>query len=116
MNQKRWQDWVMLVLGAWLFVSPFFLQFSSFMGASAWDSYILGVAVAVVAVVALTVPRLWEEWVNLVLGIWLIIAPFLLGFSGEASATWNHVVLGIVIGVDAIWAMADVAVHRHRTA
>lgn len=112
MNEKRWQDWVMLLFGVWLFFSPFVLRFSSFTGAAAWDSYILGVGVAVVAIIALAVPRLWEEWINVVLGIWLVVAPFLLGFSGENAATWNHVVLGIAIGADAIWAMADVAVHR----
>jgi hypothetical protein len=31
----------------------------------------------------------WEEWPNLVMGAWLVVAPWVLGFSGVASAKWN---------------------------
>lgn len=105
MERQRWQDWLMLLFGAWLFVSPFVLSSTSYTDVAAWDSYILGIAVAIFAVAALADRRVWEEWINLVLGIWLIIAPFLLGFHMETAATANHVVLGILIAGDAIWAM-----------
>lgn len=114
MNEKRWQDWLMLVLGVWLFFSPFILQFTSYTAMAAWNSYILGIAVAAFAVIALVAPRMWEEWTNLVLGAWLVVAPFLLGYSGESTAAWSHVIVGIVIAADAIWAMASsVALHKH---
>lgn len=112
MEQRRWQDWVMLVFGIWLFISPFALQYTSFTAASSWNSYILGVAVTAVAVIALAVPHLWEEWVNFVLGIWIVIAPWALGFHAENAATINHVILGVVIAVDALWAMASRSAQR----
>jgi SPW repeat len=104
-RKQRWQDWVMLVFGVWLFFSPFILQYSSHTGTAAWDAYVLGVGVAFFAIVSLAAPQLWEEWVNLILGIWMIISPFVLGFHAENAATWNSVVLGLLIGGDAIWAM-----------
>lgn len=107
MEKRRWQDWVMLLFGIWLFFSPFIFPYSSLTGMAAWNSYILGVGVAVFAIIAIAVPRMWEEWINLVLGIWLIIAPFVLGFFPETNATWNQIVLGILVAVDAIWAMAQ---------
>ena len=114
MNEKRWQDWVMLVLGVWLFFSPFILQFTSYTAMAAWNSYILGVAVTAFAVIALAVPRMWEEWTNLVLGAWLIIAPFLLGYSSQSGAAWDHVILGVVIAAEAVWAMGSRGTHhRH---
>jgi hypothetical protein len=39
--------------------------------------------------------------VNILAGIWLIISPFVLGFSGTASAT-NAIVVGIIVGVLAL--------------
>ncbi len=41
----------------------------------------------------------WHSWVNLICGILLIISPFVLGFSGDAPATWTAVILGIIVAV-----------------
>lgn len=105
MEKRRWQDGVMIVLGVWLFFSPFILQYSSFIGLAAWNSYILGVAVTAVAIIALATPHLWEEWVNFILAIWIVVSPWVLAFSTNNIATVNHVILGILIGVDALWAI-----------
>jgi hypothetical protein len=35
--------------------------------------------------------------VNFILGIWILISPFVLGYSGNISAMWNNVIVGIVI-------------------
>lgn len=45
----------------------------------------------------------WQSWVNTILGIWLILSPFLLGFSDVASATWNNIIIGILLAVVAGW-------------
>jgi len=114
MKAKRWQDWVMLVFGAWLFLSPFVPGYGSLSGIAAWNSYILGVAVAVFAVWALADLRKWEEWVNIVLALWLILAPFVLRFyQTEAVAAWNQIILGALIGADAIWALAQRPTAAH---
>jgi len=107
-SNQRWQDWVILTLGVWLFFAPFFMSYGSITGAAAWSSYVAGTVAAVFAASALWTPASQsEEWVNLALGLWLVIAPFVLGFYGsEAVAAWNHVVAGIVITGGAIWAMA----------
>jgi hypothetical protein len=39
------------------------------------------------------------SWANFVLGLWLIIAPFALGYSSVPAATWNSVIVGIVVAV-----------------
>lgn len=36
---------------------------------------------------------------NVVAGIWLIIAPFLLGYSGITAALWNDIIIGIAVVV-----------------
>jgi hypothetical protein len=42
------------------------------------------------------------SWVNFVLGLWLIIAPFVLHYREVSLATWNSVIVGIVIAILAI--------------
>ena len=41
--------------------------------------------------------RDWLSWVFVVLGIWLIISPWVVGFSGEVGATWNAIIVGIIV-------------------
>ena len=103
-QQTRWQDWINVLFGVWLFVSPWVLGFSH-IGAAAWNAYILGVAVFVFAVIALFSPQIWEEWINLILGIWLIISPFILAYAAQHPvAMWNSIIMGILVGGDAFWA------------
>lgn len=109
MQRGLWQDWATLVLGFWLFLSPWFGLGE--MQSAAWNSWIFGLALAVISISALSRPQTWEEWTNLVIGIWLIIAPFVLGFSVETGAMWNHIIVGLLVGADALWAMRT-PVHR----
>ncbi len=112
--KQRWQDWVMLVLGAWVFLSPFWMPaYLSRTDVAAWNSYIFGAIAFVLAWAALVTGQLWEEWVNLAVGIWLIIAPFVLRFFGpENGAAWNQIILGILMGIDAIWVLSLNRTHR----
>lgn len=104
MGAKRWQDWVILVLGVWLFFSPLFMGYTDTGAAS--NAYVIGVAVALFAILALIDMRVWEEWINLVLGAWLVISPFVLGYSTFEGPTWNHIIVGLLIAGDAVWAIA----------
>jgi SPW repeat len=47
----------------------------------------------------------WQDWCNLVLGVWLIAAPFVLGTSADPMSTWNAVAVGVVIGIGAMYAL-----------
>ena len=41
-----------------------------------------------------TSSRAGISWVNILLGAWVIISPFALGFAGHVSAMWNNVATG----------------------
>jgi len=103
-TKQRWQDWVNLILGVWLFITPF-LGLVAVTSLGAWNSYVFGVIIAGFSIWALVQPRAWEEWINLVIGVWLIIAAFLLGFETNGAGMWNHIIVGIIVGVDALWAL-----------
>lgn len=40
---------------------------------------------------------MWEQWVNGILGVWLVISPFL-GLSPNAMTT-NLVIVGILVAI-----------------
>lgn len=42
---------------------------------------------------------------NVLAGIWLIISPFVLGYTG-ADATWNPIVFGAIVGLAALARLA----------
>ncbi len=46
-----------------------------------------------------------SRWGELVLGLWVLISPWLLGFSGIAVMKWSNVIVGILLAVDAGWQM-----------
>lgn len=104
MRVKHWQDPVSLALGLWLVVSPWALGFAGEAGAM-WNAVIAGVLVAAIACYALFEVMAWQEWANAALGIWLVISPWVLGFSALAAAMWSAVLVGAVIAALAIWAL-----------
>jgi hypothetical protein len=99
-----WQDWANLVLGVWLFVAPWVLGYAGHT-APAWNSWIMGTVVVAVAAAALIHFAVWEEWLNAICGLWLLVAPWVMGFAGAdaAAALWNHVLVGLGIGILALW-------------
>jgi len=46
-------------------------------------------------------------WLGIIFGIWLIIAPFVLGYSQITNALWNDIILGIVVAVGSYLVIAD---------
>jgi len=103
MKEQRWQDWTLILLGSWLLLTPFF-GIGGFSDVAAINSYLTGAAVAAFAIAALARPMMWEEYVNLTLGVWLIAAPFVLGFANQTGPTLNHVIVGLLIGSIALGA------------
>ncbi len=91
-------DIVNVVAGLGLFLSPWYLGYTDETYA-AWNAWIVGAVVALVAIGALVAFSEYEEWANLVLGLWSVVAPWVLGFSTVVAATWAHVIAGVVIAV-----------------
>ena len=104
--KKHWQDWGNLVLGLWIFASPWILQLTTANNTVTWNLYIVGIAVAALAATALFAFQAWEEWTNLVLGLWLLASPWILGFSSSTLLMWNAVVAGALVVVLAGWVIA----------
>ncbi|HJT77649.1 MAG TPA: SPW repeat protein [Gemmataceae bacterium] len=106
-----------ILAGIWLIISPFVLGFFHYNQVSPLlNTLIAGVIVLILAACRVGLPyrNAWMSWVNLLLGIWLIISPFFLPeYINTFRATPNDVILGIVVGLLAIWSLAATpAVNR----
>jgi heme/copper-type cytochrome/quinol oxidase subunit 3 len=101
-TQKSIPDWINLVLGVLLFISPWLLGFAD-MELAAINAWIAGGIVIALAVSALVSFRQWEEWVNIVVGLWVAVAPWILGFTGLTGPRWGHLALGLLIALVAAW-------------
>ncbi|MBX4897240.1 SPW repeat protein [Rhizobium bangladeshense] len=97
-NNRTAFDIVNIVAGLGLFISPWLFGFAA-EASAAWNAWIVGAAITVIAVAALYAFYEAEEWCNLVLGIWAVIAPWILGFSAVIAAMWAHVIVGLIVAV-----------------
>ncbi len=101
---RRWLDWVSLLAGGWLFVSPWVLGYAS-VPVAAWTAFILGGLVVVTALWALTAREArTPELVNALFGALVFVAPWVLGFVAERAARIDAWIVGAVIVVAALWA------------
>lgn len=86
-----------LVLGAILFASPWIWNFDA--GRPSQNAMIVGIIIAVLAIAALSAFAVWEEWLNLIVGLWAVISPWVLGFHARTTEMTAHVVIGILVAV-----------------
>ena len=113
MRTRRWQDGANLLLGVWLFALPWLLgaflthaEADRYAGSSAaLNAHVLGASLVAFAALAAYMPRAWQEAVNTVLGVWLVVAPFVLDFDGMPRLALLTVLIGILATAFAIWAM-----------
>ena len=106
MKKQRWQDAINLLLGFWIFFGTWI--FGSRAGAMAIGGCtVVGILVTFFAISALAEFQLWKEWVNILLGAWTLISPWLLHFSDLTGLAWNAVVSGAVVIVCACWALGE---------
>jgi hypothetical protein len=105
MKEKRWQDWLNLLIGLWLFVSPWVLGFAGSEISASWNAWILGAAILVFSAIAVSLPQAWEEVINILLGIWMVISSWVIGVTNRAVET-NAVIVGLLVILFAAWAIA----------
>lgn len=116
-TQRRWADWGNLIIGAALLVSPFIREYPDASQAAMWNAFGSGLAVMIFAAFAVYLPRAWEEGINTLLGLWLVAAPWVLGFSHHRDIAIISIFAGCAVMVLALWAMwgdKNVVEWRHR--
>jgi hypothetical protein len=96
-----------LILGMILFFSPWLFSLSA--GAPCQTASVIGVFVAVSSIAALAAFAVWEEWLNLIAGVALIVSPWLLGFQ-DSDAMKIDAVIGtfvVLLAAVEVWFTAE---------
>lgn len=110
-------DTINLALGVFLFLSPWIFGFTSELATH--TSWLAGAALGIVAMLSIadlfesvSIPDFFEteEWINLAIGLWLVVCPWIIGMNGDTTATQVHLGVGLVVA--AIAAVELWLVHR----
>jgi SPW repeat len=106
-TNAKYCDVANLILGAFLFLSPWIFEFG---GTAAENANIAGIVIAALAIAALAAFAVWEEWLNLIVGLWTLVSPWLLGFSANSKAMMVSVIVGAAVAILAaveLWMMSQ---------
>jgi general stress protein CsbA len=93
----KWPSWINVILGVWLFIAPWSLHYV--VHSAVVNDMTLGVLVFIAGLWAATAASEMSvaAWVGVVLGAWLILAPWILGYHTTSTrAMGNDVIIGIV--------------------
>jgi hypothetical protein len=100
---KQWEDWASWAFGIWLCISPWALEFD-LDRVPTRNAVIVGPLIILAEVVTLSVFRPWEEWINVALGAWLVISPWVLGIASPPAKA-NFVIVGVLVVALAVYEM-----------
>jgi hypothetical protein len=101
----HWQDWACLSLGILMAASPWLLGYTGLEDVTL-NAVLIGFLVAALAALSLTLLDRWEAYLNFMLGLWLILSPWLLRFEYYDRVKFAHLAIGafiLVIAAQEIW-------------
>jgi hypothetical protein len=108
---RQWEDWASWLLGFWLLLSPWILHFED--PTAIRNAVILGFVLILAEVVTLSAFQVWQEWINVALGAWLLVSPWVLGSLGSVAAA-NFILVGLLVIALAAYEMWQVAHGREQ--
>ena len=85
-----WEDWLGMLLGLLVALSPWVSGDHLAGRIAVWNAALVGVLLFFLAELEYVLPRRWEEAAQLVLGLWLVVSPYVFG-----SSTTDHCASGI---------------------
>lgn len=90
------------VLGVFMMLAPYLFGYVD-NGAAYWTSLLAGGLVTIASIWEGVESRkaAWEYWIATIVGIFAIVAPFILGYGSLTEAMWTSVIVGILIAISA---------------
>ena len=112
-KMKRWQDQLILLLGLWLIVSPWVYSYPQ--GSQQMiNAVVSGLVIAVLAAFDLYKTYFWAVVVNLLVGVWVAVSPWILRLAEQRVVLWNELLVSIAVVVLALWELrTDPELHKH---
>jgi hypothetical protein len=124
-THRTWEDWLGMLLGVLIVVSPWFPSQASHEVIDADRSYVIlntfavGMVVFGLAQLEYVALRRWEEVAGILVGLWLIASPYIFGYHGDGMLRFYHSSLGgLVLLLAALqlwqdWDLSDQDMLKH---
>lgn len=101
----RWQDWVAVVIGVVVALSPLWMDTND---AARWSMIVLGVLVAVAGLAhMMSAEMAMVPWALGVLGVLMFISPWVMDFAAMEGAAWTMWIGGVLTAVVAVAELAE---------
>ncbi|SRR5579871_502621 len=101
-----WQNVVNALIGIWFIIAPFSLGFVA-NASEMWTSIVGGAILLVLAGAAALNEaarrQTWIQYVNGLVGIWFIVAPWFVSFANRAADMYSSLIGGIIVLVLSAW-------------
>ena len=114
MRKEHWQDWGTALVGACVFVSPWFLRIGRAPNEAIpievdliWNSRVCGVLLILLGISEISAFARWKPWCTTFLGAWLFISPQVLGYPQANPLAISCIIFGLVTLVLAGWSIGD---------
>ncbi|MFE1249410.1 SPW repeat protein [Streptomyces sp. NPDC058735] len=97
-------DGPVFLLGLYCAASPWIVHYTTSQPALVTHNLIMGIAIGLLALGFTRAPeRMYGlSWAMCAVGVWLIIAPWIVGDSPDAGVIWNNIVIGalaVILGL-----------------
>ena len=124
-THRTWEDWLGMLLGVLIVVSPWFPTQGGHEVIDADRSYVIlntfvvGMMVFGLAQLEYVALRRWEEVAGILVGLWLIASPYIFGYHGDGMLRFYHSTLGgLVLLLAALqlwqdWDLSDQDMLKH---
>lgn len=92
--------WLTGVLGLFIAISPYVFAYTDNVYAF-WTSIVVGLGIALISLFEAVQngEEQWEYWVVALLGLGMVAAPFMFGFTNHVYALWTSVVTGAIVAL-----------------
>jgi hypothetical protein len=106
-------SWTIVIVALWLIASPWALDYRDRLASA--DDVIVGIALWVTGMSAASNEGWPWHWLIVALGMWLVLAPWVLGRVNISPAVTNDATVGVVVIISAVirWATIKAASHRN---
>jgi SPW repeat-containing protein len=124
-THRTWEDWLGMLLGVLIVLSPWFPMQTDNAIVDAERSFIIlntftvGILVFGLAQLEYVALQRWEEVAEIALGLWLIASPYIFGYSGDGLLRfWHSSLGGLVVLLAALqlwqdWELSDQDLAKH---
>lgn len=109
-THRTWEDWCGMLLGALIVVSPWFPIYEEAVTAGhqtlILNTVAIGLVVFCLSQLEYVALQRWQEVITLLVGLWLVVSPYALGYSGAGFLRVYHTSLGgvvLLLGVLQLW-------------